>query len=371
MIEPVTILISNLYVDPANPRLTMPNNGQRDTLRELARLQGVKLRVLAEDILEHGLDPSELPIVARSEDEAERFVVLDGNRRLTAIKVLENPELVDGAVEATLFTAMRRLSKRYHENPIESIRCVILEADDARHWIELRHTGERGGAGPVLWGAQESARFRASTGNPELYMQVLDFLEARGDISPERRQEIPVTTLRRLLGTPYVRERLGLKMSNATLRVVADEDIVARALLHVVDDIADENITVRDIDRVEQRRDYADRLPKSIVVTPTREPGTEVPLRADGEAPPRKLRRRPAPAPKERNHLIPRDCVLNVTNPRLRNIEQEFRRLNLESHTNAISVLLRVFLELSADWYITDAGLNVRERDPLGPSWRQ
>ncbi|MYA19724.1 MAG: hypothetical protein F4Z25_05555 [Chloroflexi bacterium] len=333
----------------------------------MAKMQGTKLRMLAADILEYGLDPSELTIVARLEDDDERFVVLDGNRRLTAIKVLENPEVVEGAVSPSVLRAMRRLSRQYHEDPIENVSCVVMrDKDEARHWLELRHTGERGGAGPVLWGSQESARFRARTGNVEPHIQALDFLESRGDLSPERRSQIPATTFRRLLGTPYVRERLGVEVADGMLRGRGDEDAVAKALLHVVNDVADGTIRVGDVYTVEQRTDYADKLPEKVVVQLTKEPGAGVPLGEGGGTQTSQPRRRRKQVARNRERLIPSDCVLNVTEPRLRDIELELRHLKLESHPNAVSVLLRVFLELSVDWYISDAGLGISEKARLG-----
>lgn len=372
MVEPVPIPVANLQLDPENPRLSTPNSGQRDTLREMAQLQGSKLRALAEDILEYGLDPSELTIVTRVEDRSDRFVVLDGNRRLAAIKALENPESVQGAVKPAVLKALRSLSQKYQEDPIEEVSCIILrDRDAANHWLELRHTGEREGAGSVLWGSQESARFRARSGDRDIHTQALDFLETRGDLAPERRKMVAATTFQRLLNTAYVRERLGLEWSEKTLRSLADEDLVARALLHVVNDIADKKVKVGDVYRLEQRTKYADDLPNSVVVRLTRALGSGVPLgesQGSGDGKPKQRRAR---ASRKRDRLIPTDCTLNVADPRLRDIERELRHLSLESHPNAVSVLLRVFLELSADWYIDAQGLAVQESASLGAKLKE
>ena len=167
MAEIVDIPISNLLFDEENPRLASPNQGQRETLRMLATNQGAKLRVLTQDILTYGLDPSELIIVMNVESAENRFVVLDGNRRLAALRALENPESVEGAVTKTVFNTLRRLSKEYQKEGLGSAQCVVVnDSEEARHWIELRHMGERGGAGSVLWGSEESARFRARTAPP-------------------------------------------------------------------------------------------------------------------------------------------------------------------------------------------------------------
>lgn len=162
MSETLEVQVASLLFDEENPRLLNPNQGQREVLRALASNQGAKLRVLADDILTNGLDPSELMVVLGVENPEHRFVVLDGNRRLLALRVLENPDLIAGAVPMTVLNALRRSSQAYQQSPIDALPCVVVrDTEEARHWIELKHMGERGGAGSVLWGSEESSRFRA------------------------------------------------------------------------------------------------------------------------------------------------------------------------------------------------------------------
>jgi len=105
---------ADLLFDTANPRLSEPNTGQREAWRSLAMLLDRKLLVLARDIVAYGIDPSTLPIVMSSGDDAKRYIVLEGNRRLAALKSLENPEAIVGAIPQPTLNEMshNRLSMK-------------------------------------------------------------------------------------------------------------------------------------------------------------------------------------------------------------------------------------------------------------------
>jgi hypothetical protein len=164
MAETETFSPAALLIDEQNPRLGEPNAGQRQALQEIAHLLGRRLQVLAQDIVRNRTDPSSLPIVMEAAERG-RYVVLEGNRRLAALRALENPEVIADSVPSGVLRSLRKLSKEYLKNPIdELLRVVVKDRDEAHHWIELRHTGGNQRAGLLSWGADEVARFRARGG---------------------------------------------------------------------------------------------------------------------------------------------------------------------------------------------------------------
>lgn len=353
---------ADLLLDAENPRLSEPNLGQRDALRAIVSRLTREMITLARDIIANGLNPAELPIVLPFGDDTKRFLVVEGNRRIAAIKVLENPESIAGAVEHSVLAELRRLSKDYQNNPIQDVNCVILKKrEDSDHWIELRHTGPNDGAGLVPWGSDEGSRFRGRRGGLEFHTQALNFLEHGGHLTPEKRRQIPATSLKRLLGTPEVRSRLGITLESGKLRLLGEPKRVARALMYVIDDLISEQTKTRHIYTKPQRMRYASKLPATVVVPHT----ATIPKPPKGQARSTKRQKPAKVSTKPRDFLIPAECVLKVDDPRLRDIEIELRTLSLEYYTNAVAVLFRVFLELSADAYVTNHALAVTIDDKL------
>jgi len=364
--ESQTVAPADLLIDEENPRIEQPNAGQHKALQSLAQHLGPKLPRLAEDIVRNGTDPSSLPIVTPLDGNPGRFIVLEGNRRLAALRALENPEGLADVVTPQVLRRLRQLSREYQDSPIEALACVVVRSrDDARHWIELRHTGENLGAGVVPWGSDEVARFRARGGVVLPRTQALDFLERRGDLSVDLRRRVPASTLERLLENPAVREALGLQLSKGQLFLTADDKLVARALLHVVNDLASGRVKVSALYKKDQLVQYAQELPKDIAVPAVKRTTEAVPISSAGQTGRPKPGTPVARIPKKRDRLIPRDCVLSIPAGRVRDIESELRKLSLEEHTNAVSVLFRVFIELSVDAYIAGQSLPTAENAAL------
>jgi hypothetical protein len=364
-----TIHLVDLLIDAQNPRLADEPPNQREAIRAVAAHQNEKLAALAVDIVEHGINLSDSPIVVPSSEQPERYTVLEGNRRLTAIKALENPELIAGTVDDRVLRRFKNLNERYQKNPIVHVDCVVFDhRSEADHWIELRHTGENEGAGIVRWGGVETARFKQRRGEKIYHLQALDFLEERGDLSSEERQDVPITSLERLLSSPYIRSKLGLEMEDRILYTQFDEDEVAKGLLYVVRDLITGQAKTGDIYYKEDRIKYIDQIDEANLPDTSNPSDTIRPLvssLASEEKQPQASPKRSYPSSKKRKRLIPPGFVLEIDQPRINDVYLELKKLSVENYPNAVSVLFRVFLELSLDDYIERSKLGVHENSKL------
>jgi len=364
-----SVPVAALLLDPENPRLPVPNMGQREVIQEIAKppLMDRKLVVLARDIARNGLNLADLPIIMPFKEDPKRYVTLEGNRRLAALRALENPTILEGILNERMIRELRELSQGYQNAPVDTVECVVVkDRQEARHWVELRHAGQSQGAGIVPWNAQDTARFRARTGVLAPHVRVLDFLEEHGYLTAAQRRAVWASSFGRLLGTPEVRAKLGIDIRSKRVLALGPEKAVGRALAYVAKDLASGKIKTEDIYTREKRLRYAESLPESVVVKSLAKPQDAAELGSETAGAKRPRPARTAKRPRQRQTLIPRDCVLNVNNVRVGDIEQELRRLKLADFPNAISVLFRVFIELSADAYIERRALHVPDKAKLG-----
>ncbi|WP_242437552.1 hypothetical protein [Proteus mirabilis] len=93
MNERKTIKVNKLLLDTNNSRFPDLADNQRDAISKMLENQGDKISNLAKDIAIRGLDPSENILVHESEEEPGFYIVDEGNRRVTALKLLLSPEL--------------------------------------------------------------------------------------------------------------------------------------------------------------------------------------------------------------------------------------------------------------------------------------
>lgn len=366
MPEQVDIPLADLLIDARNARLREEQPSQQAALLAIAEQQGKRLLHLAKDIVANGLDPTTLPAVVPTEDQKKRYLVIEGNRRVAALKALETPSLIAPAFDTRSQKTLNNLANRFAQNPIESIICVLFQSEDELdHWVRLRHTGANDGVGLVEWGADEKDRYAARHGQRSPAGQILDFVEKAGDLSDAAKQSNKgiITSLTRLINTPRVRELFGIEKLDGEVRSWYPASQVGRILTRVVEDLKTETIKVGDIYHAPDRIGYAERVLEEEPTDRADRLDTPRPLDAlDVEAPARrpKRKRRKKRRP-ERTSLIPQSCHLDIDHPRINSIYNELMTLSVDQYPNACSVALRVFVELSVDHFLEHKGLMSEE----------
>jgi len=357
MTEIKPILLENLLIDLQNPRYD-PRINQHEAIITIVNEQGSKLLSLAKDIIdEGGLNPSELPMVMPSGD-SNTYVVIEGNRRLAALKLLMSPSLLS---RLDLPESIAKKYKALHDDAkgklSREINCSVFSSrEEAKHWIYLRHTGQNGGIGIVTWDATQTHRFRGKS--PAL--QAIEFVKDSDYLDAETKKKLPkiaISNIERILGTTDARPYLGIDVKDKQLIFKAPEEEVMAHLATLVSDVANKRITVRDLDTPEQRTEYAKEVASRSIEKPTPQPDTSSDSSAGKVSSPSKR------IPHDRKTLLPPPSRLKLTIPhtRINKIYHELQNLDVNKFVNSCSVMLRVFVELSVDDYAERQGISLNK----------
>ncbi len=356
----IKLKIDDLILDPDNPRISH-SEGQQETLQKLLKDQKAKLLKLAESITEHGLSPAENLLVLRVNRKPERFIALEGNRRVAVFKLLTNPAVMSGLeIEPATKKAFERLAQGFKRTRVEPIPCFELPSrEDARYWLNLRHNIGHEGAGVESWKSLAKRRFE---GKPPV-VQALELVTEHAGLTPSEAAAItdkfPTSTLERLLGSKPVRKELGLDIKNGKLVTKLPADEIARPLKKIVLDLATKQKRVNELMKNPDMLKYVREdlgttyLPDFSKARRDERSLDEIPTSEFAKVS-RKTRRKLDPS--DRKVVVPPGCRLNVKDNRIAEIYKELRSLRLEDAPNAIAVLLRVFLELSVDHFLEANG---------------
>ncbi len=323
------IKIEDLLVNPKNFRFD-PVANQKEAINIMINNMKPKVKKQAEDIAKYGLNPTETLAVTKT--YKGKYIVHEGNRRLTAIKLIDNPRTIPLDEKTKLF--FQKLKENYGENLPSQIECTVFSREqETHHWIQLKHTGENDGAGVVRWNNKQQGRFEAhiTDTKPKKHIQVQSFMETN---------EIPFqghsTTLQRLINNPDVREKIGIYFENGDLKYKSKQTAIDN-LNRISSAMNKPDFTVRKLEHVKDIKKWINEILKS-----DRRQSTVI-TRRNGRIVRQTTRR---------STLIPQDFTINISHQRIDLICKELQKLDVDKYINAVAVLFRVFLELSINCFI-------------------
>ena len=362
--------VEQLLLDTENPRIGDASS-QHDALQKVLDDQEEKLFELAQSIAAEGMSPIDRLLVLRERPRSDRFIALEGNRRVAALRILANPAVLTGLnVKRALQKRLEDLAKDFDAATVEPIDCFESESREAgASWLHLRHTGENEGRGVVGWSGHAAARFRGT--DPAL--QALEFVRTHGNLTEIQLTAIgntfPITTLDRLLSTPDVRKRIGVELKDGKLYSALPPEELLKPLRRIVLDLAAKTVRVGRLMKKEQQVDYVEGFSKNEKPDLSK----RAKVRAVENIRESELKTKPARArenrksdPSDRKVVIPRGAKLSIRDNKVAEIAKELKRLKVDVSPHAIAVLLRVFLELSIDHYMDMHKLPLQYADPKG-----
>lgn len=257
-----TINYNNLVVNPQNFRFD-PVDTEEQAIDLMLEKKGEEIFNLAKHILENGLDKAkDFRVLNLGE---QQYLVLDGNRRATALKCLHDNSIIknDG-----LRAKFERLLVEKTEIPQDIQTYVYSSEEEAAKWINLDHNGKNGGIGQDAWGSAEKDRFSYKfEGKLSPAMQAVNEVEEYLKVKFDTKK-LKISTLNRIFSNPESRSYLGIDIQKKKLVFITDKDVAIQRLRQLFDKIINDSIAVAEVYTAAQAIKFIKTLFESLPPTP-------------------------------------------------------------------------------------------------------
>lgn len=246
------VLINDILLDPKNPRIRS-GSSQTDCIDRVLRKEEQMLRLIA-SIAENGLSTN--PILLMPTDSG-KWIVKDGNRRITSLKLLNNPELCK--VES-LREKIITIRQKHLDNIPDRIDCLVSDNQKAiEDEVISRHSGALGGAGQVDWSSYLRTIYLINSGHPAEYKKAAQYLSWAESNKIPVDDDFPITSISRFFSEDNL-AALGFNIIDDKLEANISEDKIIKMAHQVVSDFQTKRKTVNDIYSPQQALQYLDEV---------------------------------------------------------------------------------------------------------------
>ena len=317
------------------------------------------------NIATNGFFPDELPVVIK---EDGKFVVMEGNRRVAALKVLARPEIVptkETGVRTILKTAVPAIKDvevvvAPDRNSVERFLASKHTQNTRRAWRPLRQA--------YFYKAQlargksvKDLRNEYPTIDISKFLRLINIHRIAKAISYDSDQitkkvsnerTFPASTLERLYEDKNVRDFLGFDFDgDGEVQVKIDRKEFEKGFKRIVQDVTEKVVDSRALNNEQNRKEYLANLPKAD--TPNKTKAIKTLTSKD-------FKEQPLSVPQKRKKLAPRDVVFTLQSPGVRRMLIELQTIDYRKFPNATHDLLRSFLECALKAYFDQCGNPVK-----------
>ena len=311
----------------------------------IARLcQEEAIYPLARDIAKIGINPLDnfglVPVKGKTSGANASYISAEGNRRICALKLLNDPELAP----ANLRKAFKKLAAD-SVAPSTVPAKIFDDFESAKPWLDRIHNGEQGGIGRTKWDAEQKQRFDGGSKN-KAAQALLDYAQTENMIS-EKERDGKLTTVQRFLGNDIFRDTLGFDQSTPDdvrrTRPKADFDILVKRFIRDLVNTKDVHSRMNKEDIIR----YAHPLGSIPGVTATRIEAESLSTGTAGKT--KKNARKKPRKPEKVKHVQYEEEIFaalrNLGNEKLSSLYHSICTIELDPHTPLVAIGTWSFFE--------------------------
>lgn len=338
----INVGLGQLDLDEYNPRHE-PVQAERDAIAVLVADE--KTLPLAKHIAKHGaLNPFENIGVLPHPTISRHYVVVEGNRRVAALKMLADPTKAPND-EARQVIERARSKGTIPGGRVDVVLCKSEE--DAHLWKTVRHQGQQGGVGTRPWNSKQKTRNAQALGKPHPNAQseqLLAYAKERNLLPAADLDAISITTLTRFLKNSALRSQMGITPRSDKLEVQVDSSEFDRIATQFLKDAVGRGGKVHSRANAPEIESYAAEL-RARGLAPSTHVAEPYTPRATQTASKNQSRKRPQPNPADRPRVVPPSFIPHFEDNRLARLFVELRSIDADIFPFAAAYLYRAFME--------------------------
>lgn len=395
MSKNIVLHISKILMDEENPRHDKIN-GQKEILNWHVEHLGSKLILLMRSLAENGQSDIDKVLVTPVKGMPDKYVVKEGNRRVAALKLLNDPSLCDDGLFRRRIESVNMSDQLSFE-----IDCVNIKDQRRVAWLMgLRHLGEQGGVGTSKWGAVEKDRHTQDVLGGNRYWRSLyfiDYAKSHGLIADQQAARLNdrITTLDRLISNKDFKTTLGVVYKDRNVLLTIPEDIHRLLLGGVLEQISLPDFKVKEVYDSDNKFDFLTRVVEQAKIahekaalglsensgSEKKTPERNGPAHSSGPAPadqntkpvadgekagllekqlPKKTRKDPNPA--QRDKLFISSIAIPSVESKCSRLYNQIDSLKLSEHGLVVACAARALVDISMQTYIEEFSLVAAEK---------
>lgn len=381
---PDIIKVDLLDFDARNARLTLNEAPSQDELiQEIARVEWKSCIELLKHIVKYGqLSPLENILLL---SYGNRYIVLEGNRRLFALRLLNQHKPTLQLLGEREQTQVESIVKGH--NPITEVRAVIFEHRvDAAPWITLKHASGQGGAAMKPWRAFEKDRDEYNR-NPDNCPKTLAFIYTAINLRGSHKGFADVidrvldngyTNLERIITSSFFEEMTGITISSTMLRSPYGEKYVHNIVMSICEALANKEANSRDLNKTtglekfirsivekhessktpNEKVELDAKIPQSVDKQSNETPQAPSPAGTQTALIEPATKKQQTRTKQNKQKALARFTPSNLGD-KLNQMVREAQKLTIHNYPEILFATYRILLDLSCDYYVKEKGIDI------------